>query len=165
MLYSSQIRDERKGKWTHYYFFTKIVPETGREREENVMNQRYENMTGRKKCDLYDRICLLLREIGVPAHLRGYAYLVEAVTLVLRQPEVLYHMTGELYPAVARKYNTTASGAERAMRHAVETAWLRGDPQILDFLFGNSIDPQRGKPANSEFIAQVSGALRQEVAA
>ena len=87
------------------------------------------------------------------------------MTLVLRQPEVLYHMTGELYPAVARKYNTTASGAERAMRHAVETAWLRGDPQILDFLFGNSIDPQRGKPANSEFIAQVSGALRQEVAA
>lgn len=115
--------------------------------------------------DLYDRVCLVLRELGVPAHLRGHAYLVEAVILVVQQPDALYHMTGRLYPAVARKYHTTPAGAERAMRHAVETAWLRGDPQFLACFFGNSINPVRGKPVNSEFIARVSGAVCQGVAA
>ncbi len=115
--------------------------------------------------DLYDRICLVLRELGVPAHLRGHAYLVEAVILVVQQPDALYHMTGQLYPAVAQKYHTTPAGAERAMRHAVETAWLRGDPGYLAYFFGNSINPQRGKPVNSEFIARVSGAVCQGVAA
>ena len=115
--------------------------------------------------DLYDRTCVVLRRLGVPAHLRGHAYLAEAVMLALRQPDCLRHMTGELYPAVARKYHTTPAGTERAMRHAVETAWLRGDPQMLDAYFGNSVSPQRGKPVKSEFIAQVSGAVRREVAA
>lgn len=115
--------------------------------------------------DLYDRICAVLRELGVPAHLKGHAYLAEAVILTLHHPDYLHHMMEQLYPAVARKYHTTPACAERAMRHAVETAWLRADPDTLTCFFGNTISPRKGKPVNGEFIAQVSGFLRQEVAA
>ena len=115
--------------------------------------------------DLYDRICAVLRELGVPAHLKGHAYLAEAVILTLHHPDYLHHMMEQLYPAVARKYHTTPACAERAMRHAVETAWLRGDPDTLACFFGNSVSPRKGKPVNAEFIAQISSFLRQEVAA
>lgn len=115
--------------------------------------------------DLYDRTCAVLREVGVPAHLKGHAYLAEAVMLALQHPDYLRHMMDRLYPAVARKYHTTPASVERAMRHAVETAWLRADPDILTSFFGNTVSPRKGKPVNAEFIAQISGFLRQEVAA
>ena len=126
----------------------------------------YTNGPTMRQCnELYDSTCAVLRELGVPAHLRGHAYLAEAVMLAVVQPDCLHHMTGKLYPAVAQKYRTTPACAERAMRHAVETAWLRGDSDVLTAYFGNSIDPGKGKPANSEFIARVSGAVSQGVAA
>ena len=115
--------------------------------------------------DLYDRVCAVLRELGVPAHLKGHAYLAEAVILTLQHPDYLRHMMEQLYPAVARKCHTTPACAERAMRHAVETAWLRADPDTLTCFFGNTVSPRKGKPVNAEFIAQISSVLRQEVAA
>ena len=115
--------------------------------------------------DLYDRICAVLRELGVPAHLKGHAYLAEAAVLALQHPDYLCHMMNQLYPAVARKYHTTPASVERAMRHAVETAWLRADPDTLSGFFGNTVCPRKGKPVNAEFIAQIAGILRKEVAA
>lgn len=129
------------------------------------MMKKIEKNAQEPEFDLYDRICVELRKIGVPAHLRGYAYLAEAVVLTVQQPETIHHMTAGLYPSVARKYHTTPAGAERAMRHAVEAAWMRGKPEVLSGYFGNTISSRKGKPVNSEFIAQISEVLRREVAA
>ena len=131
----------------------------------NNMNLNTCAPTMRQNYDLYDRTCAVLRELGVPAHLKGHAYLAEAAMLALQHPDYLCHMMEQLYPAVARKYHTTPASAERAMRHAVETAWLRADPDTLTCFFGNTISPRKGKPVNAEFIAQISSVLRQEVAA
>jgi len=109
-----------------------------------------------------EKIRRVLRELGIPEHLNGFWYLVDAVRLVLQQPELMKRITAALYPAVAKRNHTTAAGAERAMRHAIETGWSRCDPDAALFYFGNSIDPQRGKPVNSEFIARVSSAVCQE---
>lgn len=102
----------------------------------------------------------LLRELGVPEHLTGYLYLVEAVVLAVQEPGYLRRVTSGLYPAVAKICDTTPSRAERAMRHAIETAWSRCDLDTLFHYFGNTVSPVRGKPVNSEFIARVSNAVR-----
>ena len=101
----------------------------------------------------------ILRELGVPEHLSGYQYLVEAVVLVIREPAYLRRVTTELYPAVAKKCGSTASRVERAIRHAIETAWTRCTLDTIARYFGNTISPTRGKPVNSEFIARVSSAV------
>ena len=105
----------------------------------------------------------LLRDIGVPQHLSGCGYLVEAVVLAAEEPAILRNITGGLYPAVARRHHTTPACTERAMRRAIESAWSHSDPDVLALYFGNSVNPIRGKPANSQFIACLSRALRQEV--
>ena len=105
----------------------------------------------------------LLRELGVPEHLNGYTYLLEAVELASADPSVLRKMTTALYPSVARKYSTTPAASERAIRLAIENAWLRCDPEIQRFYFGNTISPEKGKPSNSEFITRVLSAVHQEV--
>ena len=107
------------------------------------------------------RICQILRELGVPEHLTGYQYLVEAVELVVREPAYLRRITKGLYPDVAKKYHSTPTKTERAIRHAIETAWTRCDLDTLSDYFGNTICPIRGKPINSEFIARVANAVRQ----
>ena len=111
--------------------------------------------------DISHRICQILRELGVPEHLTGYLYLVEAVELVVREPAYLRRITAGLYPDVAKKYHSTPTKTERAIRHAIETAWSRCDLDTLNYYFGNTVSPLRGKPVNSEFIARVSNAVRQ----
>jgi len=115
-----------------------------------------------KVSDIHSRVCKVLRELGVPEHLTGYPYLVEAVELVVQEPSYLRRITAGLYPDVAKKYHSTPSRTERAMRHAIETAWTRCDLDTLSYYFGNTVSPVRGKPINSEFIARVSNAVRQE---
>lgn len=106
------------------------------------------------------QICRVLRELGVPEHLIGYEFLVDAVALTVDRPDYLRHVTGALYPTVAKKHDCTDKQVERAMRHAIETAWNRCALDDIARYFGNTISPSRGKPVNSEFIARVANAVR-----
>ena len=102
----------------------------------------------------------IIHQIGVPAHIKGYHYLREAIILSVKNSEIVNSVTKLLYPTVAKTYNTTASRVERAIRHAIEVAWDRGDLDVLNSYFGYTIQNDRGKPTNSEFIAMISDKLR-----
>lgn len=110
--------------------------------------------------DLETEITNIIHEVGVPAHIKGYMYLREAITMVVGDMELLSAVTKELYPAIAKKYNTTASRVERAIRHAIEVAWGRGQLEAIQTLFGYTIHNEKGKPTNSEFIAIIADKLR-----
>lgn len=109
------------------------------------------------------RITQLMHEIGIPAHIKGYEYLRYAIDLAIHNADLINNITKELYPMVAKQFNTTASRVERAIRHAVEVAWNRGDIEVLQKYFGGTISLTRGKPTNSEFIALIADLLRMEV--
>jgi len=104
----------------------------------------------------------IIHEIGVPAHIKGYLYLREAITMVYNDVELLGSITKVLYPDIAKKFNTTASRVERAIRHAIEVAWSRGNLDSISSLFGYTISNTKAKPTNSEFIAMVADKLRIE---
>lgn len=110
--------------------------------------------------DLESEITSIIHEIGVPAHIKGYMYLREAISMVVNDVELLSAVTKELYPSIAKKYNTTASRVERAIRHAIEVAWGRGQVETINKIFGYTIHNGKGKPTNSEFIAMVADKLR-----
>lgn len=102
----------------------------------------------------------MIHEIGVPAHIKGYQYLREAIMMSVESPDMLGSITKVLYPTIARKNQTTASRVERAIRHAIEVAWNRGRMETLDALFGYTINTGKGKPTNSEFIALIADKIR-----
>ena len=101
----------------------------------------------------------IIHEIGVPAHIKGYQYLREAIILTINDMDVINAVTKVLYPEVARKFNTTPSRVERAIRHAIEVAWDRGDIEVLQKFFGYTVSNIKGKPTNSEFIAMIADCL------
>lgn len=105
----------------------------------------------------------IIHQIGVPAHIKGYHYLREAIMLSVKNSEIINSVTKLLYPTVAKKHNTTSSRVERAIRHAIEVAWDRGDIDVLNSYFGYTIQNDRGKPTNSEFIAMISDKLRLQL--
>ena len=102
----------------------------------------------------------IIHQIGVPAHIKGYHYLREAIKLSVKNDDIINSVTKLLYPTVAKKHNTTSSRVERAIRHAIEVAWDRGDIDVLNSYFGYTVQNERGKPTNSEFIAMISDKLR-----
>ena len=104
----------------------------------------------------------IIHEIGVPAHIKGYLYLREAIKMVIDNVELLGAVTKELYPSIAKKFNTTPSRVERAIRHAIEVAWSRGKVDTINQLFGYTVHNTKGKPTNSEFIAMIADRLRLE---
>ncbi|RDY25040.1 sporulation transcription factor Spo0A [Romboutsia maritimum] len=104
----------------------------------------------------------IIHEIGVPAHIKGYLYLREAIKMVIENVELLGAVTKELYPSIAKKFNTTPSRVERAIRHAIEVAWSRGKVDTINQLFGYTVHNTKGKPTNSEFIAMIADKLRLE---
>lgn len=104
----------------------------------------------------------IIHEIGVPAHIKGYLYLREAISMVYNDIELLGSITKVLYPDIAKKFNTTASRVERAIRHAIEVAWSRGNIDSISSLFGYTVSMSKAKPTNSEFIAMVADKLRLE---
>ncbi|MBO8154839.1 MAG: sporulation transcription factor Spo0A [Bacillaceae bacterium] len=114
------------------------------------------------KFDLDASITNIIHEIGVPAHIKGYMYLREAIAMVYNDIELLGSITKVLYPDIAKKYNTTASRVERAIRHAIEVAWSRGNVESISNLFGYTVNMTKAKPTNSEFIAMVADKLRLE---
>ncbi len=113
-----------------------------------------------KTRDLEKDVTDMIHEIGVPAHIKGYQYLREAIMMSVEDVEMLGSITKILYPTIAKKYQTTPSRVERAIRHAIEVAWSRGRMETLDALFGYTINTGKGKPTNSEFIALIADKIR-----
>ena len=105
----------------------------------------------------------IIHDIGVPAHIKGYYYIRESIMLAVTDMEILNCVTKKLYPEVARRYGTTPSRVERAIRHAIEVAWDRGDVEILQKYFGYTVSGIKGKPTNSEFIAMIADRLSLEL--
>ena len=110
--------------------------------------------------DIETQVTKIIHQIGVPAHIKGYQYLRTAILLTIQDSDIINSVTKVLYPSVAKKYQTTTSRVERAIRHAIEIAWDRGDIDTLNFYFGYTIQSDRGKPTNSEFIAMIADNLR-----
>ena len=110
--------------------------------------------------DLEAQVTGIIHKIGVPAHIKGYQYLRTAILLTVKDSDIINSVTKILYPSVAKKYQTTTSRVERAIRHAIEVAWDRGDVDTLNAYFGYTIQNSRGKPTNSEFIAMIADNLR-----
>ena len=105
----------------------------------------------------------MIHEVGVPAHIKGYQYLREAIMMVVNDIDVINQITKCLYPQIAQRFTTTPSRVERAIRHAIEVAWGRGEPAIMENIFGYTISASKGKPTNSEFIAMIADKLRLEL--
>lgn len=116
--------------------------------------------TEEKGTDIETQVTQIIHQIGVPAHIKGYQYLRTAILLTIKDSDIINSVTKVLYPSVAKKYQTTTSRVERAIRHAIEVAWDRGDVDTLNSYFGYTIQNNRGKPTNSEFIAMIADNLR-----
>jgi two-component system response regulator (stage 0 sporulation protein A) len=114
------------------------------------------------KANLETEVTSIIHEIGVPAHIKGYQYLRDAIILSVNDMEMLNSITKILYPTIARKHQTTPSRVERAIRHAIEVAWSRGKMDTIDALFGYTVSTGKGKPTNSEFIALIADKIRLE---
>ena len=111
--------------------------------------------------DMEAEIIKVLLELGMPQHILGYQYIVEAIRLAVEDGKIINRITDGLYPAVARACGSTASRVERSIRHAIEITWDRGDLDVMAAYFGNSISPAKGKPTNSEFIARIANHIRR----
>lgn len=125
------------------------------------------NMTLEQKQMLFDStlesdVTKMIREIGIPAHIKGYQYIREGIMMAVKDPDILNYITKYLYPMIAKKYHTTTSSVERAIRHAIEVAWNRGKMDAMEELFGYSVNSGKGKPTNSEFIALLADKFRLE---
>lgn len=105
----------------------------------------------------------ILHELGMPSHIKGYQYIREGIIMIYNNPDIIGGITKELYPDVATKYDTTVSRVERAIRHAIEVSWNRGNWDLMEEVFGHSIDIDKAKPTNSEFIVTVADKLRLEL--
>lgn len=107
-------------------------------------------------------ITKILHELGIPSHIKGYQYIREAIGIIYDRPEIIGGITKELYPELASKFNTTVSRVERAIRHAIEVSWNRGNWSLMEDIFGHSVDIDKAKPTNSEFIVTIGDKLRLE---
>ena len=117
----------------------------------------------REKTNLEALVTNIIHEVGVPAHIKGYQYLREAIMMVVNDIDVINQITKSLYPDIASKFSTTPSRVERAIRHAIEVAWGRGQQDVVENIFGYTISAAKGKPTNSEFIAMIADKLRLEL--
>ena len=121
------------------------------------------NMSSNKDDSIEALVTNIIHEVGVPAHIKGYQYLREAIIMVINDIDVINQITKCLYPQIAEKFHTTPSRVERAIRHAIEVAWGRGQQDVVENIFGYTVSAAKGKPTNSEFIAMISDKLRLEL--
>ena len=147
------------------YFILKPFELT--ELEKRILECSNKNDYDKKTIDMkYNNlqvsITKVLHELGVPSHIKGYQYIREGITVLYEHPEVIGGITKELYPDIAEKFDTTVSRVERAIRHAIEVSWNRGNWQLMEDIFGHSVDIDKAKPTNSEFIVTVADKLRLE---
>ncbi len=115
-----------------------------------------------KRDNLHMSITKILHELGIPSHIKGYQYIREGISIVYEHPETIGGITKELYPELADKFSTTVSRVERAIRHAIEVSWNRGNWNLMEEIFGHSVDIDKAKPTNSEFIVTIADKLRLE---
>jgi len=123
-------------------------------------NASLQNANSRSPADIETQVTKMIHQIGVPAHIKGYQYLRTAIILVIQDSNIINSVTKQLYPSIGKAFSTTSSRVERAIRHAIEVAWDRGDYDTITEIFGYTIQSARGKPTNSEFIAMVADNLR-----
>ncbi len=132
-----------------------------KKRKNSLSPEYFAPMQGTEEApDIEAQVTRIIHQIGVPAHIKGYQYLRTAILLTIKDSDIINSVTKVLYPSVAKKYSTTTSRVERAIRHAIEVAWDRGDVDTLNSYFGYTIQNNRGKPTNSEFIAMIADNLR-----
>lgn len=143
-----------------YYFLKPFDIEVMAQRLTQMREWSSDDTAQKNGANLEIIISDIMHQIGVPAHIKGYQYLRHAIILSVESPETMGSVTKVLYPAVAKKFATTPSRVERAIRHAIEVAWDRGDVDVLSSYFGYTIQSSRGKPTNSEFIAMIADKLR-----
>jgi len=137
------------------------------ELEKRILDCMGTTSPSKKSIDVYKNnlqisITKILHELGVPSHIKGYQYIREGISIIYENPEVIGGITKELYPDIAEKYETTVSRVERAIRHAIEVSWNRGNWDLMEEIFGHSVDIDKAKPTNSEFIVTVADKLRLE---
>lgn len=137
----------------------KYTVTSSREAEQQKRDAAYREGEPPRR-DLEKDVTDMIHEIGVPAHIKGYQYLREAIMMAVEDVEMLSSITKILYPTIAKKFQTTPSRVERAIRHAIEVAWSRGRMETLDEMFGYTINTGKGKPTNSEFIALIADRIR-----
>ena len=137
-----------------------MITVPGKEEESSAGAGEKNAAPAAKTRDLEKDVTNMIHEIGVPAHIKGYQYLREAIMMSVEDTEMLGSVTKVLYPTIAKRYQTTPSRVERAIRHAIEVAWSRGKMETLDALFGYTINTGKGKPTNSEFIALIADRIR-----
>ncbi len=130
------------------------------EARASIQNRQVPASPKEENPDIETQVTQIIHQIGVPAHIKGYQYLRTAILLTIDDSDIINSVTKVLYPSVAKKYSTTTSRVERAIRHAIEVAWDRGDVDTLNSYFGYTIQNNRGKPTNSEFIAMIADNLR-----
>lgn len=166
-----KITEDAFNKGANYYVMKPFDNRMLLERIKSVRNlsrnperKNDENTTENalKRESLESRVTNMLHEIGIPAHIKGYHYLRDAIIMAVNDMDVLNAITKILYPTVAKKYQTTSSRVERAIRHAIEVAWSRGKLDTLDELFGYTVSTGKGKPTNSEFIALIADTIQLE---
>lgn len=167
---NQRLERETLEKGASYYFLRPFDVDMLAERIVRLTGWRNDNLplkltTPKTNLDLELMVTEIIHQIGVPAHIKGYHYLREAIMLSVKNPEIINSITKQLYPTVAKKYQTTSSRVERAIRHGIEVAWDRGDVDVLNSYFGYTIHIGRGKPTNSEFIAMIADKLRLKMKA
>lgn len=151
-----------------YYFLKPFDAEIMSERIQSLCNEPMTSTPHREQNEVSSRslemqVTEIIHQIGVPAHIKGYQYLRDAILMAITDEQIINAVTKRLYPAVAKRHATTSSRVERAIRHAIEVAWDRGDVDVLNSYFGYTIHNGRGKPTNSEFIAMISDRFRLQM--
>lgn len=163
--YNSQDIIRKVSEYGVNYFILKPFELSDLERRigEFQNEEKYENAS----IDIYHNnlqisITKILHELGIPSHIKGYQYIREGISIIYDKPDVIGGITKQLYPTIAGKFDTTVSRVERAIRHAIEVSWNRGDWDLMEEIFGHSVDIDKAKPTNSEFIVTVADKLRLE---
>ncbi|MEI3529563.1 MAG: sporulation transcription factor Spo0A [Bacilli bacterium] len=133
--------------------------------ERRILDTKKKVNNDNKNIDFYHNnlqvsITKVLHELGIPSHIKGYQYIREGIGIVFEKPETIGGITKELYPELAKKFDTTVSRVERAIRHAIEVSWNRGNWDLMEEIFGHSVDIDKAKPTNSEFIVTIADKLR-----
>ncbi len=128
--------------------------------ETNIVEN---NVITKEDNELHISISKLLHDLGIPSHIRGYQYIRESICLMLKNPDLIGQITKNIYPEIAIKFDTTSSRVERAIRHAIEISWNRGDYDLMEDIFGHSVDYDKAKPTNSEFIVTLADKLRMDL--
>jgi len=158
---SSSVADLAASKGADYFMMKPCKSGSVVERVRQMVTALRPGDTGAgPSANLEATVTAIIHEIGVPAHIKGYQYLREAIMIAVEDMDVINAVTKVLYPEVAKRYNTTASRVERAIRHAIEVAWDRGDLETLQKYFGYTVSNAKGKPTNSEFIAMIADRLQ-----